>query len=118
MFKKKKYLLFFFYSAIACWFVGEVYSYFSHVYSGQTRFFAVVNVMQSHDFDEFNIPHVQKDPRCLHVVVVNVVDIIRCVGLLRYSDNPNHYTVSWPYAQYEDRIDKRDPGTLNDLRNM
>lgn len=101
-----------------CWFVGEVYAYFSHKKNSEESFLAAVNVMKSHSIDIFGIPQVKRDSQSLHVAVINVEDIIRCVGLIRFSNDENVFKVTWPYAKYDDRIGNRLSGTLTDLRHV
>lgn len=92
--------------------------YFSHIQNGQESFFAVVDVMSSHTIDEFDIPTVKKDLNHKHIAVINYQDIIRCVGLVRFSDNENEYKVVWQYAKFDKRINGRLAGALSDLRDL
>ncbi|KAG1435813.1 hypothetical protein G6F56_013824 [Rhizopus delemar] len=91
------------------WFVGEVYMYFSHEQRGNKLFFAVVKVLLNNDLGRHGIPHVTKAQENNQFAVINVADIIRCVGLFRYPDKDTDYKVSWPYARYDDRMDGRVP---------
>lgn len=98
-----------------CWFVGEVYAYFEHTYENETRFLAVVNVMKNHKLDEFNIPMVEKDTERKHFAVLDVADILECVGLLQYSTTKNKFKIIWPYMRYDDKVGGRHNGMLSDL---
>ena len=98
-----------------CWFVGEVYMYFSHEQRGNKLFLAVVKVLQNNDLGRHGIPHVTKAQENNQFAVINVADIIRCVGLFRYSDEDTDYKVSWPYARYDDRMDGRISGLFSYL---
>ena len=92
-----------------CWFVGEVYMYFSHEQRGNKLFLAVVKDLQNNDLSRHGIPHVTKTQEIIKFAVINVTDVIRCVDLFRYSDEDTDYKVSWPYARYDDRMDGRIP---------
>ncbi|KAG1468006.1 hypothetical protein G6F56_004087 [Rhizopus delemar] len=105
-------------STRACWFVGEVHTYFVYGDGDAARFFAVVNVMQSHKLNHFNIPLVQRDPHQKHVTVINVDDIICPVGLIRYSENEHPFKVTWQYPLHDDKIDNRHDGMLRDLMTV
>lgn len=97
------------------WFVGEVFTYFEHVYNNERRFLAIVNVMKEHRFGEYYIPQVVEDPSRYHFAVLNIADIIHCVGLMQYSDSPYKFNVVWSYMDYEDKIGNRKPGGLSEL---
>lgn len=92
-----------------------MFTYFQHTYNNERRFLAVVNVMKSHEFGHYNIPMVTEDQERQHFTVVNVADILHCVGLFQHSGNQNKYNVAWPYMDYEDKIGHRLPGQLSDL---
>ncbi|EIE90060.1 hypothetical protein RO3G_14771 [Rhizopus delemar RA 99-880] len=98
-----------------CWFVGEVYTYFQHTYGDQVRFLAAVDVMKNHKLDQFNIPMVEKDVERKHFAVLDVADILECVGLLQYSATKNKFKVIWPYMRYDDKVGGRHDGMLSDL---
>ncbi|CAO3693744.1 unnamed protein product [Rhizopus stolonifer] len=97
------------------WFVGEVFTYFEHEYNNERRFLGIVNVMKEHRFGEYYIPQVIEDPSRHHFAVLNVADIIQCVGLMQYSDSPNKFNVVWSYMDYQDKIGNREPGGLSEL---
>ncbi|KAG1444471.1 hypothetical protein G6F56_010284 [Rhizopus delemar] len=67
-----------------CWFVGEVYTYFEHIYNEERRFIAVVNVMQKHEFGYYSIPMVTEDPHHPHFAVLNVGDVLHDVGFFQH----------------------------------
>ncbi|EIE92392.1 hypothetical protein RO3G_17263 [Rhizopus delemar RA 99-880] len=98
-----------------CWFVGEVYTYFQHTYDDQVRFLAVVDVMKNHKLDQFNIPMAEKDVEHKHFAVLDVADILECVGLLQYSATKNKFKVICPYMRYDDKVGGRHDGMLSDL---
>ncbi|KAG1494880.1 hypothetical protein G6F46_007892 [Rhizopus delemar] len=98
-----------------CWFIGEVYTYFQHTYDDQVRFLAAVDVMKNHKLDQFNIPMVEKDVERKHFAVLDVADILECVGLLQYSATKNKFKVILPYMRYDDKVGGRHNGMLSDL---
>ncbi|KAG1455590.1 hypothetical protein G6F56_007030 [Rhizopus delemar] len=93
-----------------CWFVGEAYTCFEHLYNNERRFLAVVNVMQKHEFGYYNIPMVTEDPHRQHFAVLNVGDVLHGVGLFQRIGNPYKYNFAWPYTDYQDKIGHRHPG--------
>ena len=98
-----------------CWFVGEVYFYFSHTQQGQTHFLALVNVMHEHRINHRHIPFVKKSHEYTHFAVINVQSIKRCVGLVRYSSDQTEFKVTWQYARYDEQMDGRYVGRYNYL---
>lgn len=98
-----------------CWFVGEVYAYFEHTYKNERRFLAVINVMKDHRFGNYHIPQVTEDRLRKHFTVINVENILECVGLFQVYDNCYRYNVAWPYMDYGDKVGGRRPGQLSDL---
>ena len=59
--------------------MGEVFTYFEHVYNNERRFLAIVNVMKEHRFGEYYIPQVVEDPSRYHFAVLNIANIIQCL---------------------------------------
>ncbi|KAG1448663.1 hypothetical protein G6F56_008880 [Rhizopus delemar] len=92
--------------------------YFSHVQDGQESFFAVVDVMIHHSIDSYGVPKVKRDRTQKHIVVVHSQNIIRCVGLMRFSKHEDEFHVVWQYAKFDDMLDYRPAGTLRDLQNL
>jgi len=71
--------------------------------------------MKNHKLDEFNIPMVEKDTERKHFAVLDVADILECVGLLQYSTTKNKFKVIWPYMRYDDKVGGGHNGMLSDL---
>ena len=71
--------------------------------------------MKNHKLDQFNVAVVEKDTDRKHFAVVDVADILECVGLLQYSATKNKFKVIWPYMRYDDKVGGRLDGMLSDL---
>lgn len=98
------------------WFVGEVYCYLIHKQNDQERVLAVLNVMKDHALKEYGVPHVVEDHDRSRIAIADVGDILKCVALIRYSNNASKCKVVWPYIRYDDPVGRRRPGAYADLR--
>ena len=90
-------------------------------YNGVTKFLAIGKLFMNKpcDFmDEFGVPIVGRYIDGDRYAVFDVEDILYNMGLVTCKDNNESiYKVVWPYAVFDEKLDKRKPRKLNYIRN-
>ena len=96
-----------------CWFVGAVLFYFQHHdNNGEVQFLAFVDVMKQHATAKHDkkVPIVKRhDPASTtssaKYAVVNVNDITRQAGLVKFPTHMNQFYVIAPYLVFDTDMD-------------
>ena len=99
------------------WFVSETLCYFTYLHCGITKFLAIGKLFvnkPSNSMDKFGNPIVGRYIDDDRYAVFGVADILYNVDLVIYKDNNESvYKVIWPYAIFDEKLDKRTPRKLN-----
>lgn len=106
---------FFFVKRSCYWYVGRVLFYCSHYYNDEVHFLAVIETMKHHKLDDLGIPTVTENTlgeAHTKIAVCDIRDIVKCVGLVQYSNNVHKFKVIWPYNMYYKKVGGRTAGDL------